>query len=75
MIKLLCKLCEKKNQNVQIKMKNANISGIQRHLSSYHNKQYFEINQNQIQNSSFTSNITKYMTVSSEISKVSIFFQ
>lgn len=67
-----CKLCkEKMNRNVQIKMKNANTSGIQRHLSTYHKKQYFEINRNQTQNSSSTSNITKYISFSSEVSKVS----
>ncbi|RLU15328.1 hypothetical protein DMN91_012322 [Ooceraea biroi] len=39
-----CKLCKKKmNKNVQIKMKNANTSEIQRHLSSHHKKEYLEI--------------------------------
>ncbi|XP_070522386.1 uncharacterized protein [Cardiocondyla obscurior] len=61
-----CKLCKKKNQNVQIKMKNSNTSGIQRHLANFHKKEYFEINQNQRQNS---SNITKYF--SSEVLKPS----
>ncbi|KAL0120433.1 hypothetical protein PUN28_008259 [Cardiocondyla obscurior] len=60
-----CKLCKKKNQNVQIKMKNSNTSGIQRYLANFHKKEYFEINQNQRQNS---SNITKYF--SSEVLKV-----
>jgi len=59
------------NQNVEIKMKNANISGIQRHLSTYHKKQYLEINPNRTQNSSSTSSITKYISISSEKSKVS----
>ncbi|KAL0098663.1 hypothetical protein PUN28_020619 [Cardiocondyla obscurior] len=46
-------------------MKNSNTSGIQRHLANFHKKEYFEINQNQRQNS---SNITKYF--SSEVLKV-----
>lgn len=66
-----CKLCkEKMGRNIQIKMKNANTSGIQRHISTYHKKQYLESNPNQTQNSSSTSSITKYISVSSNISKV-----